>query len=531
MSRRNLLAHVGFSVSRRLPYAPALAVVLTLLVTLLTSCSSSSGSKCTSFTGNFTNASLGTAGTQWAYELSGWILNSSGVNTPYTAAGVLIVDGSGNVTGGNDAYWGTITDGTYSVTSNGTGAINLNTSNQNGTQSLVWGITVANASATNSPGSFAVIEADAFASSAGAAYEQSADTMNTPPSGTFVFRTHVASVGASAAGSENSVGTIAFSGTAVSGNEDWVNGGVASGQFTSFSGTFSPPSAGVGSVSFTGGLGPRTFDYFVIDANHLLLYETDSVNVTLGLGRAESQQTPEGGFVNASFSGSFAFGGRGDTNAYGAGSVNEVGQIAADGNGNITGGSLDSVRGGSPQLAQTIVPGTYTVAPNGRLTTTLGTSGEGSVAAVLYLVSPTRAFFLVNDTTVVEDGTVDQQSNPSFATSTFTGQYAFVMGGLSAGTPTSRTGVIPGDGNGNLGWGGPLNSGGIAANVCLSGTYSVAANGRMTASVSSLTNNLVLYLVSPNAAYVIQGDPEIQISGALGNQDHQPMLVPAMKSH
>ena len=265
-----------------------------------------------------------------------------------------------------------------------------------------------------------------------------------------------------------------------------------------------------------------------LDAGDLLLYETDSLNFTLGLGRAELQQTPQGGFLNTSFSGSFAFGGRGDTNASAAGSVNEVGQVATDGNGNISGGSLDSVRSGAPQLAQTIAPGTYTVAANGRVTTILGTSGEGNVALVLYLVSHTRAFFLVNDTTVVEDGTVDQQSTTSFSNNTFTGQYAFVMGGLLASTPVDRTGLILADGNGNLGWGEQVNSGGIAATVCLSGTYSAGTNGRVAASVPSLSNNLVLYLVSQNSAYTIQGDPEVQLPGALVSQDHQVMLVPVL---
>jgi hypothetical protein len=524
MSIRSFAANGGFSVCVRWTWEAVLFVLITLL-TFLSGCSSSSP-KCPSFTGSFTNASLGPTGTQWAYELSGWILNSSGVYTPYTAAGIFIVDGNGNITGGTDAYWGSIVNGTYSVTSNGAGAINLNTANQTGTQSLIWGITVANASTTNSPGLLAVIEMDTFANSAGAAYEQNAATLNTSPSGTFVFRTHVTTEGTSIAGSENSVGVISFSGTSVSGDDDFVNGGVASGHFTNFTGTFTAPSAGLGTVSFTDGLGPRTFDYFVIDANHLLLYETDSLNVTLGLGRAELQQPPQGGFVNASFSGSYAFSGRGDTNANAAGSVNEAGQVTTDGNGNVKGGSLDSVRGGAPQLAQTIAPGTYTMAANGRVTTTLATSGEGNIALILYLASPQRAFFLVNDTTVVVDGTVDQQSTTSFSNNTFTGQYAFVMGGLLASTPVDRTGLILADGNGNLGWGQQVNSGGIAANVCLSGTYSAGANGRITASVPSLSNNLVLYLVTPDSAYTIQGDPEVQTSGALVNQDHQMMLVP-----
>jgi len=503
----------------------AAGLVALLLLVFLSGCSSSSP-KCPSFTGSFTNASLGPAGTQWAYALSGWILNSSGVYIPYTQAGMFIVDGNGNITGGTDAYWGAIVSGTYSVTSNGAGAINLHTASQTATQSLIWGITVANAWTTDSPGLLAVIEMDAFANSSGAAYQQSPATLNTAPNGTFVFRTHVTSVNTSIASSENSVGVITFSGANVSGDEDWVKGGVASGQFANFTGTFTPPNAGLGSVSFTDGLGPRTFDYFVIDANSLLLYETDSVNFRLGLGRAELQQAPQGGFVNASFIGSFAFGGRGDTDASAAGSIHEVGQLTTDGNGNVSGGQLDSVRAGVPQLAQTIAPGTYTTAANGRVATTLSTSAEGNVAVALYLVSSTRAFFLVDDTSVVEDGTVDQQSSVSFANDTFNGQYAFVMGGLLAGTPVDRTGAILADGNGNLGWGEQVNSGGIAANVCLSGTYSAAANGRVIASVPSLSDNVIFYLVSPNSAYTIQGDPEVQIGGGLVNQDHQVMLVP-----
>jgi hypothetical protein len=526
MSGRSFLAHGDFSVCVR-STCEAVLVVLVTSLTFLSGCSSPSP-KCPSFTGSFTNASLGPMGTQWAYELSGWILNSSGVYTPYTAAGIFTVDGNGSITGGTDTYWGAIVNGTYSVASNGTAAINVNTADQTGTQSLVWGVTVANASTTNGSGLLAVIELDTFANSAGAAYQQNAATLNTSPSGTFIFRTHVSAAGTSIAGSENSVGVISFSGTSVSGDEDWVNGGVASGQFTNFTGTFTAPSAGLGTVSFTDGLGPRTFDYFVIDAKDLLLYETDSLNVTLGLGRAELQQTPQGGFVTASFSGNFAFGGRGDTNASAAGSVNEVGQVTTDGNGNVSGGSLDSLRAGAPHLAQTIAPGTYTMAANGRGTTSLGTSGAGNVALILYLVSPKRAFFLINDTTLVVDGTVDQQLTTSFSNNTFTGQYAFVMGGLLAGTPVDRTGLILADGNGNLGWGQQVNSGGVAANVCLSGTYSAGANGRVTASVPSLSNNLVLYLVSPNSAYTIQGDPEVQMSGALVNQGHQVMLVPAL---
>src|SRR5215469_15259500 len=177
MSDRSFEAHGDFSVCTQ-PTCEAVLVVLIASLTFLSGCSSSSP-KCPSFSGSFTNTSLGPMGTQWAYELSGWILKSSGVYTPYTAAGIFIVDGNGNITGGSDAYWGTIVSGTYSVTSNGKGAINLNTANQTGTQSLIWGVTVANSWTTNGPGLLAVIELDTFANSRGVAYQQNAATLNT----------------------------------------------------------------------------------------------------------------------------------------------------------------------------------------------------------------------------------------------------------------------------------------------------------------------------------------------------------------
>lgn len=503
-----------------------------LPLALLSACSSNStspGIKCLGSTGSFTNASLGPSGTQWTYEFSGWIINSGGTYTPYTEAGFFTVSGNGVITGGSDDFFGGAVTGSYSIISNGTGTINLSIATSTGPQPLVWGITLANPGVSNSVGSFAVIEGDSFANSAGAAYEQKAATLATAPAGTFVFRTHVTTSGTSISGAQDSVGLIDFaSGGIVTVNEDYVNSGTA-GTGTNFSGTFSAPTGGIGSISFTDPLGARTFDYFVIDANNLLLYETDAVNGGLGLGRAELQQAPTGGFTNASFKGSFAFGSRGDTSASAAGGVNSLGQLATDGAGNITGGSFDWVRDGSPQLGQTIAAGTYTLASNGRVTTTLAASSAGNIGDVLYLVSPTRAFFLINsDSMRVEDGTMDQQSTTSFSTGSFSGQYAFVMGGVVSGVPLDRTGTIQADGNGNLGWAEQVNSGGSGNGVCLSGTYSATANGRVTASVSSLSSSLVFYLISPSAGYALQGDSGTQMSGGMVNQSQPVPVVPGI---
>ena len=285
----------------------------------------------------------------------------------------------------------------------------------------------------------------------------------------------------------------------------------------------------MGSVSYTDGLGSHTYDYFVIDTNDLLLYETDNLNASPGLGRAEAQRVPTGGFTNASFSGSFAFGSRGDTSASGAGGVNSVGQLVADGKGNITAGAFDWVRDGSPQVGVTIGSGTYTVGGSGRITTTLSAGAAGNIGDVIYLVSSTRAFFLVNsDASRVDDGTMDQQSATSFSNSRFSGQYAFVTGGAVAAVPLDRTGTIQADGSGNLSWAEQVNSGGSPNSVCLGGIYSASANGRVTASVSSLSSNLVFYMTSSNSGYALQGDSGAQESGGMVNQNQPVPVVPGI---
>jgi len=469
-------------------------------------------------------ASLGAAGTQWAYEVSGFLVNSNGTFSPYTSGGVFTVNGNGAITGGTDAFWGTITGGTYTINGNGTGALSLSVStNSGGRRTLVWGITLGNPGTTNSPGSFGVIQSDSQARSSGAAYQQSASVLNTAPSGTFVFHTHTNAPGASITGAQNSVGSINFGAGTVTGNDDWVNGGT-DGQTLGFSGVFSPASAGIGSITFADGLGLRTFDYFPINANTLLLYETDVINKGGGVGRAESQQTPTGGFTNASLNGSFAFQSHGDTNATGAGGVSSAGQFVANGNGNITGGALDSVRDGTPKTNQTIATSTYSFASagrtNGRATATLTTVVGNSTAIVLYMVSSSRAFFIVTgDPTVVEDGTTDQQSSTSFADSSFNGQYAFVMGGTVSGVPRARTGIVVANGNGNLGWS-LLSTAGGGLSACAIGSYSVGTNGRVVASLPLVSNNMIFYLISPGSAYAIQVDSGTQIVGGVANQNH-----------
>ncbi len=501
----------GGVVSSRAGKSLLMALALVVL-TFLSACSSSSrasGVGCPGGTGTFTNASL-PAGSQWAYNLSGTISQSTGVNS-YTEAGVFTADGNGNISSGMDDYYGSSFSGKYSISSNGTGSITVVLAN--GAQTLSWGITLS----STSPGSFYLIEADIFANAAGTAAQQTASALGTMPSGTFVFHTHIAATRSTLAGSMATVGVITVSSGSLTGKEDVLLGGQLASQLTLTGSLTAPDSTGRGVATLIDSSGrTQNYKYYVIDTNTLELFEIDSGMV--GLGRAEMQTGAPFTTNSLSAGAGFAVGSRGDTTASVAangvaGGVNTVGAMTVDGAGNISAGSYDSVR-------------------DGTVNSNVGVTGTYSADVVAYMVSPSRAFFLVNDSTKVEDGTADQQSNPSFATSDFNGQFALVMGGYDATNFVDRTGVLQADGKGGLNLAELLNrTGVVTVPGCLPGTYSVASNGRVSSSVTTLSPNLVFYMVSGGAggkAYVLQADTLTQISGGMAEQTAAVVDPPAI---
>ena len=124
----------------------------------------------------------------------------------------------------------------------------------------------------------------------------------------------------------------------------------------------------------------------------------------------------------------------------------------------------------------------------------------------------------------MEDGTLDLQQTSSFSNSTLSGQFAFVNDGFDTSPDfIDRVGTMNWDGNGNMTFYEAVNSGlsGTRLLGFFSASYSVASNGRATATISnvSLTNNdFVFYLVSGSDAYVIQNDPGVEINGTIGKQ-------------
>lgn len=448
-------------------------------------------------TGNFSNASLNG---QYVYQIEGFDFNANQNGVAYREAGVFTADGNQNITAVTDdfsegsTFLTTHTTGTYNISKDGTGSLTLNNTAL-GTINLA--ITMVSASKVY------LVEGDTFQSGGGLAEKQDLAAIASAPTGTFVFKEH----DLNNVGSVASVGAFTVAGGVVSnGNEDVNRNGAFSSQ--TFTGSFNAPDAttGRGSGTFTDS-SPATssFFYYIVDANNVrFMASTPGIN---GLGRAELQTgTP-------ALSGSYAFGSEGDTGFVGG--VNMAGRFSASA-GSISSGARDSVQDGN-SVVNVAFTGNYTQAVNGRADVTLSTAANNHL--VVWMVSPGRGLFVVDDAGTVQDGSLDLQQSSSFSNSTMNGQFGLVMNGFDVGGSKDRVGTLQWDGSGKLILNEFTNSSGtITVPVILSGDYSVSANGRAAGSISNLSNNLVFYLVSGNDAYVVQNDSGVEINGTISKQ-------------
>lgn len=498
---RNLVVS-GFTNRRAAVRWLAVAGVVSLLMFAL-ACGSNNGNPLPPVTGNFSNASLSG---QYAYTVSGNMLLSdgSGNSNYYISSGIFTADGNGNITNGTEdfAQSGSFASngftGVYSINQDGSGDVVLN----------IVGVAVAYRITMSDSNHFYMIEDDLFGTGAGSGEKQTTSAFSSPPTGTFVFRAHETNTAPDAA---SLVGRMTFAGGSLTGDEDVINAGTLF-SFTLTGTASSPGINGRGTVTVTESGGVlASYIYYVVDANTFRLMRADGV---LGTGRAEAQTA--GPYNDSVLSGSFVFGAAGDSGLSVA-AVHTVGVFDADGSGAVTGGAFDSVQDGNVQSNVAITGGTYNVAANGRAT--LGLGSGVLTNQVVWMVSPTRAFYLVNNPAKAEDGVIEKQATTAFSNSTLSGQYAFFMDGFDTAFK-SRVGTFIPDGNGNLRQDQVANSffppgPSVLTQSSLSGTYSADSNGRVSASVNSISNNIVLYMVSNSSAYSLQADSGFDIGGAI----------------
>ncbi len=449
---------------------------------------------------NFSAASLSG---QYTYQITGTTTGGA-----FAESGVFAADGKGNIGNGTQDFvpgpsTSTFT-GSYTLSSDGTGFIQFSTNEQ-------FAITMV------SPSKFYLSEVDGSSNASGTAEQQTSSALTTAPSGTFVFKLHTGgALIQSVTSNVAQVGALTVSTGTVAGNEDsLVSGGSATS--LSLTGSFNAPiSAGRGTGTLNDANGTLTFQYYIIDANHINLMPValNAANV-FGYGRAELQSG--GPFSKTSLASNYAFGSKGDTLNSGTGGSQTVGRFTSGGDGTISAGAQDFVLDGTNASSDSFT-GTYTMASSGRAVVTLTSSTLGPVPAIFWMVSPSRAFFLEDSATKVEDGTIDAQSTSAFSAGNLTGQSAFFMDGFNSSNFIDRIGTLLWSTNGNLTLTEIVTSSGSANTAQLPGTYTVSANGRVQANVSSLSSNLVLYLTSNSSGYLLQGDGGTEVGGMTSQQ-------------
>jgi len=232
-------------------------------------------------------------------------------------------------------------------------------------------------------------------------------------------------------------------------------------------------------------------------------------------------------------SGGYAFGFLGadpQGNRYGM-----AGAFTADGVETLSGGELDSDGSAGPDSAVAFT-GTFSLPTtnpfNGRGTMTINIpSGpeQGTTNYSFYIVSGSELLAIEIDQVAGQgrrlvSGSILQQTGAgSFAASSLNGVSVFETTALvsSSGSTTSQSqvGLLTTTGAGTSTLSADQNTGGTLSTPSSSGTYSVAANGRVTLTSSGIaTPDPVLYLVAQNQGFIIGTDHPSVTSGFMVSQ-------------
>jgi hypothetical protein len=441
----------------------------------------------------------------YAFTFTG-VTGSSGGASVFAAVGRFTADGSGNITSGeldtNGVGPGTVLtaqafNGTYSIGADNRGVMTLN---------IPGGAKFAFAMTANGNARFIEFDASGGAGRIGSGRIEKSDASAYSAaaiSGDYAFGADGfddSNNRAAMAGRFTSNGAGALSNEAADIN---AYGTTSPMTFSSANYTVSDTASGRGTMSFAFSIGGSPFNlnfvFYVVNAGKLFAMVNDTVSASTPLlnGAVLQQQSPAGGFSNASLNGGmviymtgFTFCGNGSR-----ASDALAGLLTFDGNSALT-ATFDENCGGVPNSISGL-SGTYSVASNGRASIAVANG------AVAYLVNSNQAFLFATDNSLVS-GFGEPQAAVSFTNSALNGNYAGV-----ATTPVSFgvqvfSGEFTADSaspTGNLTGTEDIGaSSGPVSGAAFQAAYSVASsptNGRGTMTVSSGTGgNAVIYMIS-----------------------------------
>jgi hypothetical protein len=186
--------------------------------------------------------------------------------------------------------------------------------------------------------------------------------------------------------------------------------------------------------------------------------------------------------------------------------------------GALSAGIADVNNGPTVTLAQAI-SGTLTLGANGRGTASLSTP-VGQTHFAYYIVSKDKVLLVGTDNFPVLSGTALRQSSSPFSNASLLGNYVFGMTASTHPRPQkvirADAGIFQADGAGLLSNGvlDRNSASGVVSGTPLNGTYSIASNGRGTATWNTGVGaeNIVFYLTSANEAFALQVDASTTVN-------------------
>ncbi len=245
-------------------------------------------------------------------------------------------------------------------------------------------------------------------------------------------------------------------GSITGGLEDMLNlsAGQPASQVPFTGGSYQIESNGRGQILLNAASGDLTFNLILQSSSTGNMVETDLNAATSGTLNLQTSSD----FANSALAHSYVFGLYGvSLTPQKAAPIALAGQVAGDGNGNITGGVMDTNDGniGTPSGATAVSPGTYALDTNGNGTNFgRGTMTFNGRTYAFYIVDATRLNILEEDTLGGSAGEALQQTGTiPTQNSQISGGFVYLIAGASILGPQAqitRVARFTTDGNGNL---------------------------------------------------------------------------------
>jgi hypothetical protein len=295
---------------------------------------------------------------------------------------------------------------------------------------------------------------------------------------------------------------------------------VTNGNFSSVD-----PTTGRGTASIQTTLGNLTFAYYIVSATRAFFISTNSGATPAVSGTISTQQPPVGGFVSGAFLGDYSFLISGSSPS---GGIGDAGRFHADGVSAISAGVLDENNDGQVTPSGGLAfSGAFTpVDAFGRGTITLSTTPVATF--VFYLISPQSAVMQETDSGIASNGSIQAQSGGPFSNASLKSHFALNMTGTGLGKNGGRfdlIGDLAFDGAGNITGAEFTNDQSsviIPGSAGLTGTYSLAANGRGTMTLmlgGGTTLQFAIYVPDSTTIYLQGTDMGAVIVGIASNQN------------